>query len=318
MIDLLPGVAAINDSDVATLTFDSFESQLNDLLAAGVRIFGPNASVAADLEPEYVCVSDDDLTALVTLQENNAIAVVDLVTLQITEIRALGGKDHSLTSNLLDASDKGGEIFFASWPIKGLYMPDAIECFEVGGVVYGISANEGDAREYDNLVEAQRLKDVDLDPTVFPDARFLQKEELLGRQNITTASGDTDGDGDYDEIYSFGGRSITIWDMTSGTPVWDSGSDFEVITANDPEWGGIFNASNGTSAVFKTGATTRARTRVGHRGGDRRPSICLLRARKDWRDHGLRGEQSGPARIYSIHQHPGPGRPRSGRLDLHP
>jgi hypothetical protein len=251
VVDLGAGAASISDADVTTITFESFDSQIDDLRAAGVRIFGPNATVGSDLEPEYICVSPDGKTALVSLQENNALAIIDLENLVVSEIRPLGYKNHNSLSGLLDASDRGGELFFAPWNIKGTYMPDAIECFEAGGVTYAITANEGDAREYDPLIEPERLKDITLDPTAFPDARFLQKDEMLGRLNITTASGDTDGDGDYDEIYAFGGRSITIWNLATGEPVWDSGSDLELITAQDPTWGSAFNASNGASIQFK-------------------------------------------------------------------
>lgn len=251
VINLASGVANVTNADVTIITFESFNAQIDDLRAAGVRIFGPNATVGSDLEPEYICVSPDDKTALVSLQENNAIAVVDLENLTIAEIKPLGYKDHSLTANMLDASDRGGKIFLAPWNIKGAYMPDAIECFEVGGVTYAITANEGDAREYDPLVESVRLKDLTLDPAAFPDARILQKDEMLGRLNVTIASGDTDNDGDLDEIYAFGSRSITIWNLSTDEPVWDSGSDLETITSQDPIWGGIFNAGNGTTAQFK-------------------------------------------------------------------
>ncbi|MDZ4704050.1 MAG: choice-of-anchor I family protein [Saprospiraceae bacterium] len=251
IINLLPGIPNITADNVTTLTFESFNAEIESLRTAGVRIFGPNATVASDLEPEYICISADDKTALVTLQENNAIAIVNLETLQIEEIRPLGYKDHAQAANMLDASDRGGRVFLAPWNIKGAYMPDAIECFEAGGITYAMTANEGDAREYSPLIESVRLKDLTLDSLAFPDARFLQKDELLGRLNVTSATGDTDGDGDLDEIYAFGGRSVTIWNTSTGEPVWDSGSDLERITANDPTWGSIFNASNGASASFK-------------------------------------------------------------------
>jgi len=251
VIDISAGIPGLTQNNVTTITFESFDSQMDDLRAAGVRIFGPNATVGSDLEPEYICVSADDKTVLVTLQENNAVAIINLENLTVAEIRPLGYKDHASVNNLLDASDRGGKLFFAPWNIKGTYMPDAIECFEVGGVPYAITANEGDAREYAPLLESVRLNSLTLDSAAFPDARFLQKDEMLGRLNVTIASGDTDGDGDYDEIHAFGGRSVTIWNLATGLPVWDSGSDFEVITAQDPTWGSVFNASNGASAQFK-------------------------------------------------------------------
>lgn len=251
IIDLSGGAASATDANVTTLTFESFDGQIAALQASGVRIFGPNATVGSDLEPEYICVSPDGKSALVTLQEANAVAVVDLVNLQITAINPLGTKDHSLTANNLDASNDAPGIFMANWPVKGYYMPDAIECFEVGGTTYAVTANEGDTRDYDGFSEETRVADVTLDPTVFPDAAILQKDELLGRLLITTTAGDTDGDGDFDELYNIGGRSFSIWNTATGALVWDSGDQLERITAEDPTWGPYFNASNGTTPSFK-------------------------------------------------------------------
>lgn len=251
VIDLTPGIANLTNANVTTLTFESFDGEIDNLRAAGVRIFGPNATVGQDLEPEYICVSTDDHTALVTLQENNAVAKIDLQTLTITSIEPLGYKDHSQVGNLIDASDRGGKVFSAAWPIKGAYMPDAIECFEVGGTTFAITANEGDAREWGSFVESKRLGSLDLDSILFPNAEYLKKDELLGRLNVLSYDGDTDGDGDLDEIYSFGGRSFSIWNVATGAQVWDSGDDFEAITAADPTWGAYFNASNSAPPAFK-------------------------------------------------------------------
>lgn len=251
VIDIAGGVANLTNANVTTLDFESFNGQIDALRTAGVRIFGPNATVGKDLEPEYICVSADDNTALVTLQENNALATIDLQTLTVTSIEPLGYKDHSQVTNILDASDRGGKIFAAAWPIKGAYMPDAIECFEIGGVTYAITANEGDAREWGTFVESQRLGSLSLDSAAFPNAEYLQKNELLGRLNVLSYDGDTDGDGDLDEIYSFGGRSFSIWNLATGNLVWDSGDDLEAITAADPTWGQYFNASNGSAPSLK-------------------------------------------------------------------
>ncbi|MBL4663308.1 MAG: T9SS type A sorting domain-containing protein [Flavobacteriaceae bacterium] len=69
-------------------------------------------------------------------------------------------------------------------------------------------------------------------------------ENNLGDINVTNASGDIDNDGDFDEIHIFGGRSFSIFNAETGVLVYDSGNDFEVITAADPVYGAIFNASN--------------------------------------------------------------------------
>jgi DNA-binding beta-propeller fold protein YncE len=241
--------ATLTTGNVTTLGFEGLE------MPEGVRIFGPNASPAQDLEPEYVAISADSRTAFVTMQENNAVAVVDLTTPAITAILPLGYKDHSLPGNGLDASDRDGAINIANYPVLGMYLPDAIAYFEVGGAGYLITANEGDAREWAifdenedlvaGYVEETRIEDVTLDETAFPNAAELQAETVLGRLKITTAQGDTDGDGDYDLLYSFGARSFTVWNL-AGEVVYDSGDSLEQFFAvtspeafnfqdNDPE-----------------------------------------------------------------------------------
>ncbi|WP_207493277.1 choice-of-anchor I family protein [Aridibaculum aurantiacum] len=245
IIDISGGVANVTAANVTTATFGSFNSQAAALRAAGVRIFGPGATVAQDMEPEYITISDNDQLTYVACQENNAIAVVDIATATVIEIRPLGIKDHMAAGNALDVSDQGGLVQIANWPVKGLYMPDAIASYRVGGETYIITANEGDAREYTGaIVEAQRLgsSSYTLDPVKFPYAEALKAN--LGRLNVTNASGDTDGDGDFDEIHAFGARSISIWNATTGALVWDSKDEMEVITAKHPVFGAIFNASN--------------------------------------------------------------------------
>ena len=213
---------------------------------AGVRVFGPGASVSQDMEPEYITVSDDSQMAYVTLQENNAYAIIDLSAMEITEIIPFGLKDHSLPQNSLDTSDETDFIFNASWPIKGVYMPDAVSYYSVNGTNYIVTANEGDARDYSGYAEERKIGDADyvLDPSVFSDLDILQLSTNLGDINVTAASGDADGDGLYEEMHVFGGRSFSIFEAETGNLVYDSGNDFEVITAADPTLGGIFNASN--------------------------------------------------------------------------
>jgi hypothetical protein len=81
---------------------------------------------------------------------------------------------------------------------------------------------------------------------MFPNAAELQKPEHLGRLKTTTTMGDTDGDGDHDLIYAYGGRSFSIW-ADDGTLVFDSGNAFEhVISQRSPE---VFNANGGVNKV---------------------------------------------------------------------
>jgi len=224
-------IISVNENyAVTTLDFSGFESQKAALLARGFRIFGPGLNFAKDIEPEYITVSEDSKTAWVTLQENNGIAKINLTTKTITDIFPLGFKDYSLAGNEIDPSDKNTGTPLASWPVKGIYMPDAIAVSELNGVPYLFTANEGDAREYSAFVEVARVKDITLDPTVFPNRTDLRKDEQLGRLNITKTLGDTDGDGDYDALYSLGSRSFSVWNGNTGAQIFDSKNELDVKT----------------------------------------------------------------------------------------
>lgn len=212
---------------VTTLDFSGFASQQAALQAKGLRIFGPRASFAQDIEPEYIAVSPDSRTAWVTLQENNAIAKIDIAAKKITDIYPLGFKNYNEEANAIDASDKDNVVAFKKWPVKGMYQPDGIAVLQTDGVPYLFTANEGDVREWDAYVESKRAASLKLDAKAFPDAATLLLPENLGRLNLTTTLGDTDKDGDYDELYSFGARSFSVWNGNDGTLVFDSKNDLE-------------------------------------------------------------------------------------------
>lgn len=244
IVDLQDGVSM---ATVITADFTDYTGQEDELRDEGIRIFGSGDPTAAqDFEPEYITVSANSDTAWITLQENNAIALLDLNTKKIEAIFPLGYVDHSLEANALDASDNNDSILIANWPVRGLYLPDGIASYDVAGQHYLITANEGDAREYDPLEEEIRIKNGDypLDEATFPNAKLLKQDHNIGRLNATSTMGDTDGDGDYDEIYVFGGRGFTIWNGATGARIFNSGDQFEQITASDPEYKAVFNASN--------------------------------------------------------------------------
>ncbi|MGB3691695.1 MAG: choice-of-anchor I family protein [Spirulinaceae cyanobacterium] len=232
-------IISIPDFSVTTAGFSKFNGTVLD---ESIRIFGPGASVAQDLEPEYITVSKDSSTAWVSLQENNAFGILDIASGEFTQLVGLGFKDHSLPGNGLDPSDRDDGININTFDhLFGLYQPDAITSYLVGDKTYIVSANEGDARDYDGLQEEERVKDLVLDPDAFGDADELQEDEELGRLTVTTTLGDTDNDGDFDKLYAFGGRSFSIWDE-DGNLVFDSGDDFEQIVAEIlPDY---FNANN--------------------------------------------------------------------------
>ena len=218
-------IISVRDFTVTTLDFAAFEGQQASLEAMGFRVFGPDASLAQDVEPEYIAVSDDSQYAWVSLQENNGLARIDLSNKTITGIFPLGFKDYNLPENAIDVSDQDDAIQLNSWPVFGMYQPDAIAAYQVDGLSYVVTANEGDARDYDDFSEEERVEDLTLDPTAFPDAEALQQEDQLGRLEITTTLGDADNDGAYEALYSYGARSFSIWDGATGEQVYDSGNE---------------------------------------------------------------------------------------------
>ena len=135
--------------EVRTAGFSAFNTQADALRSAGVRIYGPNASVEQDLEPEYIAISSDSGTAWVSLQENNALAKVDIATATVTDILPLGYKDHGTAGNGLDVSDSDDAINIDTWPgVLGMYQPDSIAAYEVDGETLLVTANEGDSRAW--------------------------------------------------------------------------------------------------------------------------------------------------------------------------
>jgi YVTN family beta-propeller protein len=215
-----------------------------------IRFEGTQPRLSQNLEPEYVAVSPDNATAYVVCQENNTVAVVDLTANSITALIPLGFKDWSTGNNRMDASNRSSGINIRNWPVFGMYQPDAMKAFEVGGTVYLATANEGDARDYDAYSEEERVEDLTLDPTAFPNAANLQMEDSLGRLLITTSLGDTDGDGDFDELYSYGARSFSIWNATTGALVWDSEDGIAQVLATD--YPNEFNSNNDDNSSLKS------------------------------------------------------------------
>ena len=239
VIDVSSGVAEVTQADVTTAGFGAFADRLDP----AVRVFGPGSSPAQDLEPEYVAVSPDSQTAWVSLQENNALAIVDVASGTVRDVVPLGFKDYSLPENALDPSNEDGGVNLASYPVLGMYQPDAVAAFSAGGETYLFSANEGDSRTWAGFDEERSVGDEEyvLDPAAFPDAAALKDEARLGALSVTGATGDPDGDGDFDQIYAFGGRSVSVRDAAGGL-VYDSGSLLERLTADRyPEF---FNATN--------------------------------------------------------------------------
>ncbi|MEM6656343.1 MAG: choice-of-anchor I family protein, partial [Planctomycetota bacterium] len=230
VIDLSSGVAV---ATAATATFNRFNA--DELRRSGVRVF-PGKKAAEDLEPEYISVSPDGKTAYVSLQEANAVAVLDIDTASFERILPLGTKDHRAAGNAIDPSDRDGGAHIGNWPVFGMYMPDSLASYNANGQAYFVTANEGESRG-----EAKRIGDLIIDAGRFPNARALQRDDRLGRLLVSTIDGDSDGDGDFDRLFAYGARSFSIWDA-AGRQVFDSGDDFERITAE--RFPAFFNSDN--------------------------------------------------------------------------
>lgn len=212
--------------DKATARLADFRA-FNGKTIAGTKPGRPGASFAQAAEPEYITVSPDGLTAFVTLQEVNALAIVDIASAKVTTVKGLGFKSYETCP--ADMSDKDGGIFIKPHPkVFGLYQPDAIAQFTAAGQTFLVTANEGDAQGWKAFNEEKRVKDLKLDPTAFP--ADSEADAALGRLKTTTLMGDTDGDGDLDEVYSFGARSISVW-STTGDLVADSCDQLEQAAA---------------------------------------------------------------------------------------
>ena len=246
------------EESASTISFTDFNDEQETLLSQGMMFPNPSGrtingveiatTVAQDLEPEYITATND--IAYVSLQENNGIAVVDLEDLSV-EIVGLGVKSWSGLN--IDIQEDGSVSFGQYEGLYGVYQPDTIANYTWKDATFVVTANEGDAREYffdaddeDACLTAGGLEfDEDdgclayLDEVKVEDLTAEANSELATLQangeaddlRVTIGMGDADGDGEYDAAYAYGARSFTIWDQ-NGLVVFDSGDDFERITAS--------------------------------------------------------------------------------------
>ena len=254
VVTLPDTVAAPTQDDVRVAGFRAWNEDGPETLHEDIRIFGPShidGTVAQNLEPEYITEIDGKLYT--TLQENNAVAVIDIETATVEEIFPLGFQDHSEIP--LDASDRdGGEdadgndtgaIEIKNWPVMGIHQPDAIEAYTAAdGNGYLVMANEGDARDWDAYSEEVRIKhlgDEDEEdyagnplPPLCEGYQGLSAGEIdelqddlgAGRLRITIADGLNEDGTCYEQLYSYGSRSFSIFDV-EGNEVFNSGAFFE-------------------------------------------------------------------------------------------
>lgn len=270
-------------TNLTTLGFTDFNTggaRNAELPTEKMVLDGFNASVAQSFEPEYITINDTNTEAYVTLQENNAIAVVDLTNSTIDRIIGLGFKNHSIPGNEFDASQKDG-VNIKNWPVMGIYMPDTIASMSYNGKTYLLTANEGDDRQdwLDNVtdqaaceasgyffgddgdgarcIDAFSAKDFyDTDNVTLVDSEgnpfaatnggFGEDNELRRLKFSYHTTFAKNGGTEFEKLYAYGGRSFSIYDAETGEQVFDSGNAFEVITAN--KYGEAFNNDNAENA----------------------------------------------------------------------
>ena len=255
IIRLPRNIANLSDADVTTAGFHAFNVGLSD---SSIRIFGPGASVSQDLEPEYIAVSDDSKTAWVTLQENNAIAELDIANGIFVSVVGLGYKDHSVAGFGLDGSDQDGpgtggssRLFnVAQWRVQGMYLPDAIATYRIKGQTYLLTANEGDVREWDGMpAENARISSFFTTPGLAPGLCPTCNDDIggIGRLNVSRigANATSSFSSVIQRLFSYGARSFSIW-TTDGVQVFDSGDQFEQLTQGMPR----FNSTHDDNTSF--------------------------------------------------------------------
>lgn len=224
------------------LDFEIFDiKRLDD----SIRIFNQlSGSALLDLEPESIALESSGYVAWIVLQENNAVARVDIGdaddddsndNLEITDVLGLGYSDAFTAADGFDGSASDSAIRIIQHPVRQLRLADGVANFHKDGIEYLVMANEGSKRTFAQFDEVSSVAAVTLDFTAFPTRANLQESKNIGRLEISTVDADTDGDGDIDVLYAFGSRSFTIYDVSSTSGIvelFDSRAQIETIVAS--------------------------------------------------------------------------------------
>ena len=259
-------------SAATTINFEAFNGREAAITFQGARIFGPNATTAQDVEPEYITFSPDSKYAFVTLQENNAIVTIDMATKSISNFSGLGYKDHSKVGNGLDAI-QDSKATVANQNVQGMYMPDAIATLTgADGINYLVTANEGDARSYPCVLggtDKTKVEDEDSKiSSIFDstDTAITAVKTAVGSLVVTpfapasSVAEVVTSSTKVTKAYSFGTRSFSVWQPanTEGidtmVQVWDSGDMLETLTAqlNPAGYNSDWNTTNGAPNALES------------------------------------------------------------------
>ncbi len=245
IINTAAGVNFITQADVKTVDFTRLDTTNYDPLIHIYSNAGQNPS--EDVEPEAIAFSSDNQTAYIVLQENNAVAVVDIPSAKIDTVLGLGYRDYGMKG--LDASDQANSIMIDTYQgLYGIHQPSDIESFSHAGSDFTFSVNQGAPREYSGFNESVRVKNQPVDPSKFTNLSHLLQDTVLGRLFITSVFGDHNGDFLHDSLLSFGSRSVSIWD-SSGTEIWNSGDQIAQLLASTHAVN--FNSSANSNNSYK-------------------------------------------------------------------
>ncbi len=197
------------------------------VLEGNVRI-KPDSQAKYDLEPEYVAINQSGDIAWVTLQENNAIAMVDIKAQEITKVKGLG--EIAIANQAIDITDDGVADPVESNPanIFALYQPDTIQSISINGKDYFLTANEGDDREYGDYEDLVKVNKLTLSDQL--QASVVAPDNGMEKLRVLKDLGQNES-GTYESLYMTGTRSFSIWDE-AGNRVFDSGADFETHLAH--------------------------------------------------------------------------------------
>ena len=166
-------------ANVRSIDFSAWENRRAELINRGVRIgtrLGVTTTVAQDIEPEAGAISADGKTAWVSLQENNAIAVLDIsgAAPVIKEIFSAGIKDWS--RGIASAKNFGFELEYAAGTAN---LPTGVLAGGLSGLTFAgketVNGTEldvyysiTDRGPNGNVVDGKRqFLDPDFQPTIY-------------------------------------------------------------------------------------------------------------------------------------------------------
>jgi len=236
--------AAPTQANVQTVDFSAWNNRKAELVNRGIRITGKSGvttTVAQDIEPEAIAITADGKTAFVSLQENNAIAVLDISTAtpRITSLFSAGIKDWdrgqaSATNITYTLSYAAGDANLPTGVqaggLSGLWF-DGVET--VSGKQLDIYYSITDRGPNGALINGQRqFLDPDFQPTIYK----------LGMDRAT---------GSVTELGKIGLKRVDGTALT-GLPQLAGKDEIPVDAANNPLAYDPFGIDSETVSVFTT------------------------------------------------------------------